>query len=149
MPSPPPGTSQLPPALQQAYRRAHYHVDAAQGGVAQTLRVGQRSDWLGQRLAQHPIPAACFLTACNPWGEILEPALNAQRMRALRRALHGQGWRFLDGSGQEPRGRWPAEDSVLIWGMDADTALQWGRDWQQNAVLWSDADARPRLLWLR
>jgi hypothetical protein len=38
---------------------------------------------------------------------------------------------------------------VLIWGMDADTAMQWGRHWQQNAVLWSDADARPRLLWLR
>jgi hypothetical protein len=32
---------------------------------------------------------------------------------------------------------------VLIWGMDADTARQWGRHWQQNAVLWSDADARP------
>jgi hypothetical protein len=63
-------------------------------------------------------------------------------MRALRQALDSEGWQYLGGSART-RGQWPAEDSVLIWGMDADTARQWGRHWQQNAVLWSDADARP------
>lgn len=149
MSPPSPDTSQLPAALQQAYRSALYRVDAAQGAVAQTLRAGEHNDWLGQQLGRQLIQAACYLTACNPWGQILEPAENARRMRALRQALDSEGWQYLDGCGQDPLGHWPAEDSVLIWGMDAGTALQWGRHWQQNAVLWSDADARPRLLWLR
>lgn len=154
MSPPSPGTSQLPAALQQAYRNALYQVHAAQGAVAQTLRVGERNDWLGQQLGRQPIQAACYLTACyltacNPWGQILEQADNARRMSALRHALDSAGWQYLDGCGQDPQDQWPAEDSVLIWGMDADTALQWGRRWQQNAVLWSDADAQPRLLWLR
>ena len=149
MSSPSPDTSQLPPALQQAYRNALYQVDTTKSAVAQTLRVGERNDWLGQQLGRQSIQAACYLTACNPWGQILEPAENAARMRALRQELDSEGWQYLDGSGQDPLGHWPAEDSVLIWGMDADTARQWGRRWQQNAVLWSDADARPRLLWLR
>ena len=149
MSSPSPDTSQLPPALQQAYRNALYQVDTTKSAVAQTLRVGERNDWLGRQLGGQPIQAACYLTACNPWGQILEPAENAARMRALRQELDSEGWQYLDGSGQDPLGQWPAEDSVLIWGMDAETARQWGRHWQQNAVLWSDADARPRLLWLR
>ena len=149
MSSPSPDTSQLPPALQQAYRNALYQVDTTKSAVAQTLRVGERNDWLGQQLGRQSIQAACYLTACNPWGQILEPAENAARMRALRQELDSEGWQYLDGFGQDPLGQWPAEDSVLIWGMDAETARQWGRHWQQNAVLWSDADARPRLLWLR
>lgn len=149
MSPPSPDTSQLPPALQQAYRNALYQVDTTKSAVAQTLRVGERNDWLEQQLGGQPIQAACYLTACNPWGQILEPTENARRMRALRHALDSEGWQYLDGSGQDPLGHWPAEDSVLIWGMDAETARQWGRHWQQNAVLWSDADARPRLLWLR
>lgn len=149
MSSPSPDTSQLPPALQQAYRNALYQVDTTKSAVAQTLRVGERNDWLGQQLGRQSIQAACYLTACNPWGQILEPAENAARMRALRQELDSEGWQYLDGFGRDPLGQWPAEDSVLIWGMDAETARQWGRHWQQNAVLWSDADARPRLLWLR
>ena len=149
MSPPSPETRQLPPALQQAYRNALYQVDASKGAVAQTLRVGERNDWLEQQLGQQPIQAACYLTACNPWGQILEPAENARRMSALRHAVDSEGLQYLDGCGQDPLGQWPAEDSVLIWGMDADTARQWGRHWQQNAVLWSDADARPQLLWLR
>lgn len=149
MSPPSPSASQLPAALQQAYRSALYQVDAANGTVAQTLRVGQRNDWLGLQLRLLPVQAACYLTACNPNGQVLDDAENARRMSALRHALDSEGWQYLDGCGQDPLGRWPGEDSVLIWSMDADTALQWGQRWQQNAVLWSGADTRPQLLWLR
>ncbi|WP_034381766.1 DUF3293 domain-containing protein [Comamonas thiooxydans] len=149
MSPPSPDTSQLPPALQQAYRNALYQVDATKGAVAQTLRVGERNDWLEQQLGQQPIQAACYLTACNPWGQILEPAENARRMSALRHALDSDGWPYLDGCGQDPQGLWPGEASVLIWGMDAPTARAWGEQWEQNALLWCGADAIPQLLWLR
>ena len=140
-------TSQLPAALQQAYRAALYQVDA-EGAVSQTLRVGERSDWLHQQLSQRSTPAACYLTACNPWGAVLSDAANAERMTALRQALDSNGWQYLNGCGQDAASQW-REDSLLIWGMDAATALLWGQQWEQNAVLWSAADAVPQLLWLR
>ena len=142
-----PDTSQLPAALQQAYRAALYQVDT-EGAVSQTLRVGERSDWLHQQLSQRPMPAACYLTACNPWGVVLSDAANAERMTALRQALDANGWQYLNGCGQDAASQW-REDSLLIWGMDAATALLWGQQWEQNAVLWSAADAVPQLLWLR
>lgn len=142
-----PNTSQLPAALQQAYRTALYRVDA-EGAVSQTLRVGKRSDWLHQQLSQRSMPAACYLTACNPWGVVLSDAANAMRMTALRQALDSNGWQYLNGCGQDAASQW-REDSLLIWGMDAATALLWGQQWEQNAVLWSAADAVPQLLWLR
>ena len=93
-------TSQLPAALQQAYRAALYRVDA-EGAVSQTLRVGERSDWLHQQLSLQSTPAACYLTACNPWGVVLSDAANAERMTALRQALDSKGWQFLNGCGQD------------------------------------------------
>ena len=69
-------------------------------------------------------------------------------MTALRQALGSNGWQYLNGCGQDAANQW-REDSVLIWGMDAATALLWGQQWEQNAVLWSAADAVPQLLWLR
>ena len=142
-----PDTSQLPAALQQAYREALYRVNV-EGAVSQTLRVGKRSDWLHQQLSQRSTPAACYLTACNPLGVVFSDAANAERMTALRQALGSNGWQYLNGCGQDAANQW-REDSVLIWGMDATTALFWGQQWEQNAVLWSAADAVPQLLWLR
>ena len=140
--------TQLPPALQQAYRRAEYRVQD-QNGPDWRLRVGRLQPLLLARYAAHQVDCASFLTACNPWGQLLPDADNARLMQQLRQALHTGGWVFSEGLGQDPQGLWPGEASVLIWGMDAPTARAWGEEWQQNAVLWCGADAVPRLLWLR
>lgn len=145
MPSSP---TSLPAELQQAYANALYRVFDATGSV-HTLHVGQRSPWLQQAYAVHRCASACYLTACNPQGKHLSDAENTERMEQLRTALHSQGWCFEAGQGQDPNEQWPGEDSVLIWGMDEATATAWGRQWQQNALLFCGADAMPQLLWLR
>ena len=143
-----PQTTQLPQALQDAYRAALYQVHADDGAI-HTLKVGQRSDWLAHQLKAKAAQGACFLTACNPWGELLSAADNAARMNALRQSLNNRGLHYNNGSGEDPNSQWPGEDSVLIWNMDTTAALQWGQQWKQNAVLWSGADGIPHLLWLR
>ena len=143
-----PQTTLLPLALQDAYRAAHYLVQANHG-TTQTLRVGQYSDWLALQLKDRAPQGACFLTACNPWGQLLSAAENSARMSALRQSLNREGLLYSNGSGEDPNGQWPGEDSVLIWNMNAAAALQWGQQWEQNAVLWIGADAMPQLLWLR
>ncbi|MEX8191825.1 DUF3293 domain-containing protein [Comamonas guangdongensis] len=142
--------TQLPASLQQAYRRAEYRVQGRNGPAGDwRLQVGRRQPLLLTLYAAHGVECASFLTACNPWGELLSEADNAVRMQQLRQALLTGGWTFSEGLGQDPQGQWPGEASVLIWGMDAPTARVWGEQWQQNAVLWCGADAVPQLLWLR
>ena len=143
-----PQTTQLPQVLQEAYRSALYQVHTNDGAI-HTLKVSQHCEWLALQLKAKAAQGACFLTACNPWGELLSAADNATRMSALRQSLNVQGLHYNNGSGEDPNGQWPGEDSVLIWNMDATAALQWGQQWEQNAVLWSGADGIPQLLWLR
>lgn len=145
----PPTPTSLPAELQQAYENALYRVFDPAGALIHTLRVGRRDAWLQQAYLAHQSTSACYLTACNPLGQRLSDAENAQRMQQLRTALQRQGWRFESGQGQDPAALWPGEDSLLIWDMDEATAMAWGRQWQQNALLFCGADAVPRLLWLR
>ena len=92
---------------------------------------------------------ACLLTACNPLGQLCEPHENEERMQRCQQALAQDGWSFIPAFGRDPLGLWPGEDSLLIWHMGRSQAREWGLRWQQNAVLWMDAQATPELLVLR
>lgn len=137
--------SALPPPLLQAYRAAHYHLNDCDW----FLQLGQAQPALARYYQRHAVRCATYLTACNPWGELLPDTHNAQRMDRLRQALQRAGWSWLDGHGQDPDGAWPGEDSVLVWGMSESTARAWGQEWQQNAVLHCGADMQPQLVLLR
>ena len=162
-----PSATLLPPALLQAYRQAWYGVwlpapdtqpsdtpdtSASHPGPPGTLCVLQVDVAQPQLLhAMRGLHArhACLLTACNPEGRLLSAAENAQRMQALRTALHAADWSWAPALGRDPQGQWPGEDSLLVWHMDRAQARQWGRQWAQNAVLWMGDDAIPRLECLR
>jgi hypothetical protein len=51
--------------------------------------------------------------------------------------------------GFDPSGNWPAEKSFLALGLDLEVSRALGAEFQQNAVLWANADAIPRLILLR
>ena len=135
----------LPTPLLQAYQATHYQVQ----GCNWYLQPGHAQPALAAYYQRHAVQCAAYLTACNPLGELLPDHLNARRMQQLRQALQRAGWSWLDGQGQHPDGNWPAEDSVLVWGMRESTARAWGQQWNQNAVLHMDADMVPQLILLR
>ena len=135
----------LPAPLLEAYQAAHYELAHCDW----FLQLGQPQPELARLYQRHAVHCATYLTACNPLGEPLPDADNALRMTRLREALQRAGWSWLDGQGSDPHGQWPAEDSVLIWGMGESTARAWGQHWQQNAVVYCGPDCRPQLLLLR
>lgn len=147
-----PKTMPEPETFELAYRNTHYWVyetasPANPSGDCWLLRVEQHQPLLLRAYIRHGVHCASYLTACNPHGRLLDAAENSKRMLALREALRQQGWQWAEGFGQDPRGQWPGEDSVLVWGMDRPVALAWGAQWQQKAVLFCGADAVPELLW--
>ena len=56
---------------------------------------------------------------------------------------------FIQGVGRDKVGSWPSEKSVLILGVKIEEAKMIGVDCRQNAIVWSDAEANPKLILLR
>lgn len=138
--------SAVDPGLVHAYRETHYRVN---GPRPFTLRVDESSADLIDAYAQFGAHCSAFVSACNPFGQAIGDARNAHRHADLAKALTRRGLPHLAGIGQHPTNLWPGEPSYLVFGLDLEAATILGRQLEQNAILWSGADAVPRLLLLR
>jgi hypothetical protein len=56
---------------------------------------------------------------------------------------------ILDGFGQDPAGQWDGEDSFLVLGISLEAAKKLGSQFEQNAIVWADSNAVPKLFLLR
>ena len=133
-------------ALLLAYLRANYRVPGEAGFV---LKIGVPSAPLAALYRRRACACAAFLTAWNPLGEPRDEALNRSAQHALLRELESRGHAWLPAIGEDPARRWPGEESLLVPGMALDEATAVAARWQQNALVWAGADARPQLILLR
>ena len=134
------------PELIQAYRETVFEL---QQPTPLALRIGEPADALRVVHAKFGVSESCFVTAYNPRSELLTDDENAARHRALCEELRASRRTFFVGEGGHPTGSWPKERGVLVLGLTEDDARALGHRWDQNAVVWSGADAVPRLLVLR
>lgn len=141
-----PAPSSIDPALLQAYRETDYIVHAQPGFV---LRIDQPSAALAAHFKQRGIDAACLITACNPCSQPLPDHENLARQARLEQALQQAGLHWVRAVGKHPANAWPPEVGCFVEGMDEETACQWGRDYEQNAVVWCEKAAVARLQLLR
>ncbi|WP_420464903.1 DUF3293 domain-containing protein [Panacagrimonas sp.] len=139
-------TSVLDPQLILTYRTARYRVFDPPAGFA--LGVDAFSSRLAALVSALPVRAAALITACNPGGELRTVAENRVAMMQLRGELRGRCARLLDAENSGAGGDW-VEPSVLVLGIARIAALELGRRWGQNAILYAGADAVPRLELLR
>jgi nitrile hydratase accessory protein len=127
-----------------AYRATRYRVFTQ---PAIDLRIGETSAAMAALLARHGVVSAVFVTAFNPFSERLGVEDNAARQERLEAHLARAGFATIDGAGIDPAGRWPAEDSVLALGADRPAADALLTDFEQNAVVFVEADGGAEL-WL-
>lgn len=143
-------TSNLAPALLQAYRETHYRVNSVSSDSEPlVLRVDEVSTPLAILHKKFGVDCSAFITACNPWSESLPDAENSRRHENLLHALRTRSLRWLEGIGQHPGNQWPGEPGVLILGLSLAAAKVLAQDCQQNAFVWSGADAKPTLVILQ
>ncbi|MEB2351388.1 MAG: DUF3293 domain-containing protein [Burkholderiaceae bacterium] len=107
--------------LIQAFRETHYQVLDAEPF---TLRVDEHS-------------------------AALAAAPSAKLHADLGLELACRSLAHIEGIGQHPSNQWAGEGSYLAFGLTLDAAKTLSRDLKQNAIVWSDADAVPRLILLR
>ena len=134
----------LSEALIAAYLATRYVASSDQGQVVLAIDLPNPS--LAALMRRHSFASGCFITACNPFGQFCPDAENYAANASLRAALVTRQWVVFDGSGTGADGDWPPEPSFLVLGPDRATAAQLCAEWRQNAVVWFDSDAIPRLL---
>src|SRR5262245_30229508 len=123
--------SAIPAAVVAAYLETEYRVSSDTPFI---LRIGVASAALAAAHARHHTDCSAFVTACNPFSQLLNECRNAERQAALRNEISAHSWTFTEGTGQHPGNAWPAEASFLIFGLPLETTKTLGTRWQQNAI---------------
>jgi hypothetical protein len=137
--------SSIEEALLQAYLETNYHIDTA---IPFILRVGSVSKPLLTLYQQQGIRCGVFVTACNPYSQLLDEEANSVRQADLKGELNRRKLIFFNGTGQHPTGDWPGETSFFVLGLPFEAAKALGKKYQQNAVVWCGEDAIPELILL-
>jgi hypothetical protein len=136
----------MSPRLRQAFASTDYRVRSPAGFIV--LKVGRRSPALAL-WPRHPGQRGSVLvTAWNPAGRRRSLAANRAAQRRLQQRLRAWGIKGWPAVARDPKGLWPDEHGVLLFGVAPAQAAQLGRALGQRAVLLVGADAVPRLLWL-
>ncbi len=141
-----PVESRLPEGLIEAYLKTEYR--AVVDGAAITLRIGAQSSGILSLFEQSNTGCAAFITAENPYSEPQTPEVNAERQQQLGSDLSAMGITYFPGEGRGEDPVWAPEASFLALDMDRQAAINLGRKYGQNAIVWVGSDGVPDLLLL-
>ena len=114
-----------------------------------SLRIGEHSDSLAAAHLHHRVECSAYITACNPFGKLLDESTNARLHASLKRELEQRHFAFFEGVGDHESRRWPGETSFLVFGLPLEEAKALGLRLDQNAIVWAGTDATPQLILLR
>ena len=132
--------------LIRSYERTHYHVSSEKPF---TLILNKKSNRLRELFSNLRASCATYITAFNPLSCPLSYEENQSRNENLKSDIADMGLILISGFGQDPLGKWSKEESFLIFGLNLPDAKTLGVKYQQNAILWCDIDAIPKLILLK
>ncbi|MDV6345765.1 DUF3293 domain-containing protein [Nitrosomonas sp. Is37] len=139
--------SAIPAKLIQNYVTAHYQARIDSGTL--TLLIGQHSKLLSKLMKEYGTQCVLYITACNPHSQPQDREANLTASNQLFVLLSTLSNHIFSGKSSDPAGKWPAESSFLALGIDFVASKTLGRQFDQNAIVWVDLDAIPRLILLR
>lgn len=129
--------------LISAYKKTDYNVSSS---PPFTLKIGQFSDELIDLYKLYGFTTVAYITVYNPYSNETTGAQNELVQSELERELASRSLIFLPGEGKDTEGRWPAEKSVLILGIDYSAAKKLAVKYRQNAFVWINVDGKPELI---
>jgi len=138
------GQKEIDATLIDAYAQTHYQIILEERDF--TLRVGVFSPELNELQRAHKVSNSAFITAWNPCSISTDEADNQLAHARLIADLRALGLSYIDGIGIDPTGKWEGEESLLILGIEESAALELGATYRQNAIVYADSAAIPRLL---
>ena len=137
----------IPTRLISAYLQTEYVVRC--DGLEFTLRVNHYSRPLHDFHISNGAKSSAFITACNPRSEIHTPEYNESAQCRLEAELQSSGYIITACTARDPQQDWPDEAGFLVTGIAETDAVNMGRKYDQNAILYCGETAIPRLVPLR
>lgn len=130
----------------QAYRETEFRVFVE---CVVVLKISEKNEELVALLKFHRSEVCAFVTAYNPFGELLSHEQNSDLQKRLEEEIQFRGLTYIAGEGKHPVGDWPGEPSYLVFDLSLEAAKTLGRKFNQNAIVWCGPDAVPQLILLR
>ncbi len=125
-----------PAELLAAYAQAIYRVDAEPEPIF--LQVGEKSPALERWLAARGARRFAFVSAANPGSRPLPDAENQRRHQQLAERVSRIGLPAIGGESYEATSGGWREASLLVCGVDRETAVALARDFGQVALLYGE-----------
>ncbi len=130
-----------------SYLATNYQVGT--GAEMFTLQINQFSDSLSGLLTVNQKCYATIITAYNPLSELQNNARNLAANIKLSQVLKCYSNIVIESINVDPSGIWPVEESFCVFGLNLENAKFLGRKFNQNAIVWANSNAIPRLILLR
>lgn len=127
-----------------AYRAADFKVNFDPEFI---LKIGVYSEQLSEIHKKNNCSVSAFVTAWNPLGKISSGAENQALHKSLKETVSDR-YAVIDGIGCASSGKWHGEESLLIIGITREDAMELGRKYNQNAIVFN-YDSVPELIMLR
>jgi hypothetical protein len=115
--------------LLQAYLNTTYQLDY----FNIKIRIGHIDEHLERMLDEWKVDEWAFITAYNPGSEIFQEEENIKRHEALHRDVTAFVCFEGEGIGEDPS--WKPERSLLILGLQRESAMELGVKYGQNAIV--------------
>ena len=129
--------------LLSAYAVTDYSV--LQPDASFIVHIGEYSPALAQLQAACGVHSSAMITGYNPYSMTRSEAENAAANAALFADIDALNLPWLPAHGADPGGVCPPEPGAWIAGISYDAAFALSRKYQQNAFVFADETAVPRL----
>ncbi len=130
-----------------SYRRTHYRVGTDCNSIS--LHIDQYSESLAKLLTASKQSCAAIVSAYNPYSQLASNEKNLAVHEQLRNLLQHRAYPIIESLNIDPIDQWPPEKSFFVPGLDLNTSRSIGQRFNQNAIVWIDNEAIPRLILLR
>lgn len=137
------GQGRLLDQLHQSYLATAYRVLGAEPAV--DMRIDRPCPSLDRLLEQRGVAHWAFITAWNPMSIPLPLSCNRERAARLARDLAGK-YESLPGLGIPDKAGWTPEESLLVLGIEENTAVELARRYGQRAIVAGERGGVPRLV---
>ena len=129
--------------LIEAYKNTSYNIFKPEI----SLKIGKSNSDLDDLLENYNCTEWAFITAYNPFSNILSDEENWERHKQLKENLREYCCFEGEGVGDDPS--WNPERSFLILGISEEDAVDLGEKFQQNAIVVGELKQVARLVLLK
>ncbi|MDG1100258.1 MAG: DUF3293 domain-containing protein [Saprospiraceae bacterium] len=129
--------------LIQAYRDTRYTTK-----IGIVLVVDTKSEKLDQILSESDVSSAIYITAWNPFSQMMNSDENQELNGLLKSDLLTliDEEKVINGFGEDPSGKWPGEESFLALGITKEEGTRLSEKYRQNAFVYHELGMKTELI---